>query len=245
MRAAAQLVHFRDCRRAAFLSFSTAMIPAARHFFRFFTTLVFLTISAPTTPAEVIDGWTVVTRDDDLTTFSRPRKDSSLLEYKAVGVLEAAPIVIKRVIDDTAEYPNFMPYVIETKTIANNGTTRIGYQRLSPPFVGDRDYTVRVKCESKRCPVTGGTIYCNRWDAANDLGPAEKKGVARVKVTEGAWLLEPTADGKTRATYTIYSDSGGGIPAMILNKANKTAIPKLFDAVRKQAKLEKYQRKEP
>jgi len=191
--------------------------------------------------ADKTDDWTVVTTSDELTTYSRPRKGSSLLEYKGVGIVNAEPIVVKRVIDDTAEYPKFMPYVVETKTISDDGATRIGYQRLSPPIVGDRDYTVRVRCEAKPCP-TGGMIYCNRWQAANDLGPAEKKGVTRVKVTEGSWLLEPAAGGKTRATYTIYSDSGGGIPTMILNSANKTAIPKLFEAVRKQSALEKYQR---
>jgi hypothetical protein len=84
-------------------------------------------------------------------------------------------------------------------------------------------------------------IYCNRWEAANDLGPAEIKGVTRVKITQGSWLLEPAGPGKTRATYTIYSDSGGGVPTFLLNSANKTALPKLFDAVRKQARLSKYQ----
>jgi len=101
---------------------------------------------------------------------------------------------------------------------------------------------VLVKCDVKPCPVTGGTIYCNRWQAANDLGPAVKKGVTRVTITDGSWLMEPMAGGKTRATYTIFSDSGGGIPTMLLNKANKTAIPKLFEAIRKQAKLEQYTR---
>jgi len=193
--------------------------------------------------AEIVDGWTVVDREGDLTIFSRPRKGSSILEVKGVGLIDATPIAVKRVIDDTAEYPKFMPYVIETKTISRVGDTqRVGYQRLSPPFVGDRDYTVLVKCEAKPCPVTGGTIYCNRWQAANDLGPAVKKGVTRVTITDGSWLMEPMAGGKTRATYTIFSDSGGGIPTMLLNKANKTAIPKLFEAIRKQAKLEQYTR---
>jgi hypothetical protein len=195
--------------------------------------------------AEVVDGWTVVNRDGDLTIYSRPREGSPVLEMKGVGFMDAEPIVIKRVIDDTSEYPKFMPYVVETKTLSDKvtdkGEVRVGYQRLSPPFVGDRDYTVRVYCESKPCP-TGGLIYRNRWEVANDLGPAEKKGVTRVKVTEGSWLLEPVAGGKTRATYSIYSDSGGSIPTMILNAANKTAIPKLFEAVRKQSKLEKYRR---
>lgn len=194
--------------------------------------------------ADKSEDWTVVSTTDGVTTSTRPRKGSSILECRGVGLMDVEPIVIKRVIDDTAEYPKFMPYVAETKTLSDDGTTRVGYQRLSPPFVGDRDYTVSVKCESRPCP-TGGTIYCNRWKAANDLGPAAKKGVTRVYITEGSWLLEPAPGGRTKATYTIYSDSGGGIPTMILNKANKTAIPKLFEAVRKQSQLDKYKRAKP
>ena len=196
----------------------------------------------PAFAAAAGDGWTEAARGENLIVYTRPRDGSSLKECKAVGTIDAEPIVVKRVIDDTADYPKFMPYVIESKTISKTADGRVGYQRISPPMVGDRDYTVRVKCESRPCP-TGGITYCNSWKAANDLGPAEVKGVTRVKVTEGAWLLEPLPGGKTRATYTIYSDSGGGIPTWILNSANKTAIPKLFEAVRKQCKLEKYQGK--
>jgi hypothetical protein len=186
------------------------------------------------------DGWIVCDRVDNLTVYTRPHEGSPVRECKAIGVIDSEPIVVKRVLDDTAEYPKFMPYVIESKTIRQSSEERIGYQRISPPIVGDRDYTVRVRFECSHCP-TGGLTYCNRWEVANDQGPAEIKGVTRVKITQGSWLLEPLPGGKTRATYTIFSDSGGGIPTFLLNSANKTAIPKLFDAVRKQAKLTKYQ----
>jgi hypothetical protein len=192
--------------------------------------------------AEAADAWTLAAHNDDVTVYTRPHEGSSIRECKAVGLIDAEPIVVRRVLDDTAEYPKFMPYVVETRTISHSAEGHVGYQRISPPIIGDRDYTVRVKYESRPCP-TGGTIYCNRWEAANDLGPAEIKGVTRVKITQGSWLLEPALGGKTRATYTIYSDSGGSLPTFILNAANRTAIPKLFEAVRKQAKLEKYQSK--
>jgi hypothetical protein len=108
-------------------------------------------------------------------------------------------------------------------------------------LVGDRDYTVRVHCETRK--TSGGVCFCNRWQAANELGPAERPGVARVRITDGSWLLEPSGEGReTRATYCIYSDSGGALPAFIVNAASKTAIPKLFDSIRKQAQLGKYSR---
>ena len=62
-----------------------------------------------------------------------------------------------------------------------------------------------------------------------------------MKVTEGSWLLEPTENGRqTRATYSVYSESGGSLPASFVNAASKTAIPKLFEAIRKQVQLGKY-----
>ena len=186
------------------------------------------------------DGWALVSRSETLTIYKRPRKDSNIHEVKAVGLIEAAPLVIKRVLDDTAEYPHFMPYVTEAREISRNGETSIGYQRVSPPLISDRDYTMRTRSETQR-NANGDTCYCKRWEPANDLGPAEKSGVARVKINEGYWLLEPLAGGRrTQATYSLYCDSGGTLPAAIVNAANRTAIPKIFDGVRKQAKLPKY-----
>ena len=124
--------------------------------------------------------------------------------------------------------------------ISRKENSRITYQRISAPLTGDRDYTLQVQFETKRA-ANGGVSFYNHWKPANDLGPAEIAGVTRIKTNEGSWLLEPVADGKqTRATYCIYCDPGGSIPAMFINTANKSAIPKIFDAIRKQAKLEKY-----
>jgi len=212
-----------------------------RHCFLFCLALLLAMLRPPASAADGTDGWVLANQSDNVTVYTRAHEGSSIRECKAVGIIGAEPIVVKRVIDDTAEYPKFMPYVVETKTLSRTADGRVGYQRISPPIIGDRDYTVRVKCEAKAGP--GGMCYCNRWEAANELGPAEIKGVTRVKITQGSWLLEPSSGGKTRATYTIYSDSGGGVPNFLLNSANKTAIPKLFDAIRKQATLPKYQDK--
>ncbi len=61
--------------------------------------------------------------------------------------------------------------------------------------------------------------------------------MVRVKVNEGSWLLEPAGPGgeSTRATYQIFTDSGGAIPAFLANHASQLIIPKLFEAIRKQA----------
>jgi hypothetical protein len=184
-------------------------------------------------------AWKTVDQSANLTVYERPRSGSALREYKAVGIIEAAPGVVRRVLDDVTEYPTFMPYVKEARIISQGKGSRVTYQRLSPPVVGDRDYTVRVAFETRRTP-SGILSYFNRWHTANEAGPTEQKGVTRVSVVEGSWLLEPFDRTCTRATYSVFSDAGG-LPAMIANVAGKSAIPRVFASIRKQVQLPKYQ----
>jgi hypothetical protein len=89
-------------------------------------------------------------------------------------------------------------------------------------------------------PAEGGTSYLCQWKAENALGPAEKSGVVRVKLCDGSWLLEPVGPNATRATYTLYTDSGGILPAFIKNTGSQIGIRKLFAAIRKQVRDPKY-----
>ena len=170
--------------------------------------------------------------------YSRPHTDSNLKEFKAIGSIDASSYAVHAVIDDFENYPKFMPYTLECRLLKREGESVIGYQRLSPKICEDRDYTLRVW--KKSWPGPKGLTYLSQWETANEMGPVEQKGVVRVKVCNGNWLLEPDGPAKTRATYSIYSDTGGVIPAFIANHASLTAIKKLYAAIRKQVKEPKY-----
>src|SRR5437899_720067 len=148
---------------------------------------------------------------------------------------------IETVIKNVQAYPSFMPYTTECRVIERSSDSILTYQRLSPKIVSDRDYTLRI--EKKSWPTQNGSAYLNRWKPANEHGPAEKPGVFRVKLCDGSWLLEPTSEGKTRATYFVFTDSGITVPPFLANTISETGISKLFAAVRKQAKDPKYQAK--
>jgi hypothetical protein len=131
-----------------------------------------------------------------------------------------------------------MPYMTECRLIKRNGDSIVGYQRLSPKVCADRDYTLRVW--KKSWPASDGPVFMSYWSPANEMGPPEKKGIVRVKICEGKWLLEPDGAIKTRATYFIYTDTGGFIPSFIANRISLTGITKLFAAVRKQVRDPRY-----
>jgi len=184
------------------------------------------------------EGWKLAIETKDVAIYSRPHTDSRLKEFRAIGPIEAPTCAVHAVIDDLENYPSFMPYTLECRLLKRDADSIITYQRLSPKICQDRDYTLRVWKKSWAGP--GGFIYLNQWESANDLGPAEKKGVVRVKICDGGWLLEPDGAIKTRATYSVYTDSGGMIPAFIANRASQKGISRLFAAVRKQVKDPRY-----
>ncbi len=146
--------------------------------------------------------------------------------------------MVYRVLNDIAAFPDFMPYTVECRLLKREGDMVWTYQRLAPPLCRPRDYTLRVKETRKR--GDGGLIYRQQWESANAEGPAAQQGIVRVKICDGGWLLEPRGEVSTLATYSIFTDSGGTLPAFIANRASEIAIPRIFEAIRQQVLLSKY-----
>jgi hypothetical protein len=186
------------------------------------------------------EGWTVSSKASDLTLYSRPHPGSALKEFKAVGGFEASTELVHRVLDDVESYPSFMPYMAECRILKREGDYIFTYQRLAPHIVSQRDYTLRG--DEKSWKSGQGLAFLKRWQTANEAGPPPQKGVVRVSVSEGSWLLEPDGPDKTRATYSVFSDTGGALPAFIANGAAALGIKKVFAAVRKQVQDPKYRK---
>jgi hypothetical protein len=166
-------------------------------------------------------------------------------EIRAIGAIDAPNWVVKNVIDGVEDYPSFMPYTTKTQVIERKLNQVISYFRLDPPFLGARDVTVSVSSQVEK--REDGTIsYQLHWEPVNSLGPTSSPGVIRVTLDQGSWTLEPSGCGKkTIATYTILTDGGGGLPAFVINFANRQGVENLFSAVRKQVGLAKYSQSRP
>jgi len=183
-------------------------------------------------------GWQPTGATADLAIYSRPHPGSAFREFKGVGTIDAPTYAVQAVLDDFENYPKFMPYTTECRVIKRDSDSIVGYQRVSPKICTDRDYTLRVW--KKSWPAPGGLVFMSHWAPANELGPPESKGVVRVKVCYGKWFIEPDGPSKTRATYSVYTDSGGMIPPFLANSVGKIGVKRLFEALRKQVKDPKY-----
>jgi hypothetical protein len=208
----------------------------ARVLLTFALVLVLAAACPARTSVESGNGWQLATERNGVTIYSRPYPGSSFKEFKAVGEIAAATRVVSQVLEDVDAYPKFMPYMAECRLLGRGKDWLHSYQRISPKICADRDFTLRTRIT--RDPA--GLVYSNRWECANALGPPRKPGVVRVERCNGAWLLESAGAEKTRATYLIYTDIGGLIPAFVANHFSVRAIVEIFTAVRKQARDPKY-----
>ena len=158
---------------------------------------------------EASDGWKETGKQGDITLYEKEHVGTSVKEVRAVGTFNSPPWIVRNVLDDVEHYPQFMPYVIQTKVIARDPVkhTILTYAQIDPPMVSNRDYTILIHDESN--PEEGK--YISRWVDGSDKGPAEKKGFVRVKKNEGSWVLEPIDNGQhTKATYTLYTAATDG-----------------------------------
>jgi ribosome-associated toxin RatA of RatAB toxin-antitoxin module len=190
-------------------------------------------------PEKATGEWKFISNKDGVTLHRRQRPLS--YESRAVGEIEASTDLVHAVLDDVDSYSSFMPYLAECRVLKRESDSIVAYQRISAPMASDRDYTIRVRTTAKK--TENGTSYFSHWETDNAAGPPEKRGVIRVTLCEGSWLLEPAGPNKTHATYMIYTDSGGVIPAFIKNTGSQIGIRKLFAAIRKQVRDPKYAKK--
>ena len=189
-------------------------------------------------------GWAEAGHTGDVVVYNRDHQGSEVKEGKALAVFDAPSWVVKNVIDDVGRYSEFMPYTREAKIVERGSNYIISYQRLNPPFVANRDYTLRIEDQTKR--LAGGSIvYKVRWTRAKGYDPKPIDDVVRMPTNDGSWTLEDIDGKRTRATYWVYTVPGGSIPTWLVNATNTTAVGELFGAVRKALSDPRYRVKHP
>jgi hypothetical protein len=172
-------------------------------------------------------------QDIDFALSTRARAGTPIMEVKATGDVDAPPERVFAAITDFEHQAGNMPYVKDQKVFSRSDTGAVFWTVADFPLISARDWLLKATFEKN---FDGGK-YRVSWEpieVKEAAPPAD--GVVRITVNTGSWLLEPLDGGKrTRATYALFTDPGGSIPSFVANKANTTALPDLFAAVRKRA----------
>lgn len=179
--------------------------------------------------------WTEAYRKDTTVIFTKDAGSSR--EIMAFTAIKARPEAVFNAICDFGHYPEFMPYVKESRVLRQISPHEIiTYQRIAPPFVSERDYPTRMKI-TRDAPASLFTI---EWQASPEALP-EIEDVIRINLNQGSWHIEPadTDRKQTHLTYRVLVDPGGAIPAFVASMSGTVAIPGVLEAVRKRSSEEK------
>jgi hypothetical protein len=183
--------------------------------------------------------WEKAADTGGVTVLRRDKEGTPVKEVKATSVFNSSPKAVWAVINDLANYAEFMPYTAEAKVLERSadGKEVVSYQRLQAPIVSERDYIIKLRDESTTTDDGKTGYYKVSWSALpteKDTMMPEKKDVVRVRINDGYWQLEGNADSsKTFATYYVYTAPGGSVPTFVINVANTEAVPKVFESIRK------------
>ena len=181
------------------------------------------------------DGWQAVDGGDSVCVYNRRIAGSRIRAVMARGVIDAAPQRAFAVIGDYTHYAEFMPYVRDSRVLADSGATRRVFLALDfPLFISDRYSTIEL---SEAGGQGGQAVHRIEWTlaAAGDaFVPAE--GGEPLRVNDGVWELRAQDGGRrTDVLYYVHTDPGGYLPTWVVELANNVAVPRVIEAVQQRA----------
>jgi hypothetical protein len=164
---------------------------------------------------------------DRVVLYERPRDAG--LEVLAIGEISAPPAEVMGLLLDYERQPTFLKGLKESRILARFEDGLFVYQRLHPPWIAERDFTLAV-----RTGCSGDNLWIH-FRVANERGPAPRPGVHRMSLHQGTWMLYPVRGGQaTRAQYHFRIDLGSGLPGWMTRSGASKAVAGLFQAVRRQ-----------
>ena len=164
-------------------------------------------------PALAADGWSLAKDEDGIEVYTRPVPGSGIKEFKGIAVVQAAAEDIFRVLRDSENFKNWFPNTSESRLLERNEAFSVQYSVMDAPWpVSDRDNVLRSI--TKRDPETGEILISVRADP--DFYPEQTDRV-RVRQAKGSWRLEPLGPSRTRVTFVMHLEPGGGVPEWLTN----------------------------
>jgi ribosome-associated toxin RatA of RatAB toxin-antitoxin module len=153
---------------------------------------------------------------------SREIEGSNLKEVTVIGVIDAEPEYVWDVIVDYENYQYFMPRTIESTVDKREGTIVYFYSELDMPlFMSNVSYVIKILHDKKQ------------WRITFNLVPGTGKNVRQIR---GSWKLEPFDIGKTKTTYTLFTEPETSIPDVIINIATDFTLGEILEAIRVRVK---------
>lgn len=183
--------------------------------------VVALLLAASTSHAA---DWRLGRQEDGITVHTRPVEGSGIDEFRGVTEIDAPAEVLVALLRDSDRFKEWFPNTPESRLLDRTGNVSHQYSVMDAPWpVSDRDNVLRsVLSRNAESGVVEITVTANP-----DHYP-EQDGRVRVRRARGLWRFEPVSESRTRVTFQMHLEPGGGVPQWLIN-ARVVATP--FEAL--------------
>ena len=158
----------------------------------------------------------------EILTWNFPVAGRSMPLLKAVGLVDAPPESVWRVIDDCSRYEKTMPRTYDSKEIERRG------DHVVCRAIGDLPFPFSdLVTETEAVHTAGpGKRYRREW----------KQRSGDFALNQGVWTLEPWRDGtRTLATYEAQVEPKTALPDFILRLGSQVTLPAMIESLREHA----------
>jgi hypothetical protein len=188
--------------------------------------------------AQAAEGdWELVRDSNGIQIFTRTVEGSSLVELKAITIIDSNMKTIIEVLRDVTAYPEWQKSCREAKILKRLGADDfIIHVMLSLPVVSDRDAVIKSQAEADMDRARMH-INFNKIEMPEVPSP---KGMVRMAEFSGQFLLEYISRDKTGVIYRYKADPGTGIPSFMVNMFGKNVLYKTISAFREMTTRSRY-----
>ena len=157
--------------------------------------------------------WKLARDENGIAIHTRPVDGSGIDEFRGVAEVDASTEALVALLRDSARLKEWFPNTPESRLIDRNGSVSNQYSVLATPWpTSDRDNVLRsVLSRDETTGVVEITL------AANPDHYPLQSGRVRVRRANGLWLFEPLSESRTRVTFQMHLEPGGGIPQWMIN----------------------------
>jgi ribosome-associated toxin RatA of RatAB toxin-antitoxin module len=130
----------------------------------------------------------------------------------AVGVIDAPPEQVFRVVADVARYREFTPRMVASTIVSGGGDRYRFYYKLQMPWpLSDHECTTDNVHEVDR----PGRRFTRRWTLVSGT----------FHHNEGAWAVRPWGKGQSLLTYSVVLLPKSAAPRAVLDYVTRIALP--------------------
>ena len=182
------------------------------------------------------EGWRFSRRIGDVDIYLRAVEGSAFPALLANARIDASVRAIHAVISDYDHFQDFVPSVLDSRILRQQGSSTWVYQRLGfPLMVANRHYVIKVTDTLDRAEA--GDIKVE-WHLDREQSLSLPLDSAVLPDTfSGSWQLTALKNGQqTDATYSIHVEPGGMLPAWLSADASERYVFRVMEAVRRVVK---------